>query len=115
MHNNINEVNTHRNNPNENFNPDNNPGNIKDQNLETWKKPKDIYLITAHNQCIVHEAISPKVYNKLYYTTFDKYKSGDTAYRIKEIRLPINRESTTFTNVHTLWEHLVKVCGYKQF
>ena len=79
-----------------------------------FKKPKDIYLITVHNQCIVHEATGPKTYNKLYYTPFDTYKSGDTARRVKNVKLPLNRESTIFGNVYELWDHLKKNCGYMQ-
>lgn len=91
-----------------------NPVEIETENKREWKKPMDIYLNTNSGNIIVHEATSEKSFNKLYYTTMDAFKRGDSARRIKEVKLPLNREKETFTNVHALWNHLKSNCGYKQ-
>lgn len=84
-----------------------------------FKKPADIYYETKpmgvipQSQFIVHEAVNEKTYNKLYYTSYEAYKKGDTARRTKVINLPQNREKIKFNDVHTLWDHLIKNCGYK--
>lgn len=91
-----------------------NPVEIETENKKEWKKPVDIYLNTANGQCIIHEATSEKSYDKLYYTNLNSYKSGSPAYRTKTVKLPMNREGETFTNIHSLWDHLKSNCGYKQ-
>jgi len=78
-----------------------------------WKKPVDIYLLTVNGNMIVHEATSDKSFNKLYYTSMDAFKRGDSARRIKEVKLPLNREKEKFTTVYSLWGHLRANCGYK--
>ena len=88
--------------------------NTTENTKNEWKKPADLYLHTIGDNVIIHEATSEKSFNKLYYTTYESYKRGDAARRIKEVRLPMNREGETFTNVHTLWDHLKSNCGYKQ-
>ena len=83
------------------------------ENTKEWKKPVDIYLNTTDG-IIVHEATSEKSFNKLYYNSMNDFKGGEAAKRIKNVKLPLNRERETFTNIHGLWDHLKANCGYKQ-
>ena len=77
-----------------------------------FKKPIDISL-KAKDNYIVQEAISEKSYDKLYYQDEQDFKNGNPARRTKRVQLPLNREGILFTNVHALWEHLQKNCGYR--
>ena len=99
---------------NNNINEVNPSVEVEIENKKIWKKPADICLLTVNGNVIVHEATSDKSFNKLYYTTMDAFKRGDSARRIKEVKLPLNREKETFTNIHSLWDHLKADCGYKQ-
>ena len=84
------------------------------------KLPDPVVLKTATGGGIMLTATSVSSYDKAYYADYDKMLAefnSSSAYlprRVKNIKLPQNREKITFRKTWDLFLHLTENCGYKR-